>query len=127
MINIRYLKKLTLAGLLGLNALFPFQTLAGAFTDFSSDHTCGKYVQAIEGRTSESYDLYVRGFVTGTNFLRSRVSPNDFAGYRVWLKTYCQQNPFDSFTQALMRLDYSLGEGQQHLIGNPAKKNDEKK
>ena len=126
MTNIRDLKKLTLVGLLGLPTLFPFQSHAD-MTQFFGDLTCGKYIEAVEKNSFHPYDHYLSGFLTGTNYLRSRLSPNEMAGYRVWLKTYCQQNPFDYFLDALIRLDYSLGEGQKYLAGNPAKKNDAKK
>jgi hypothetical protein len=128
MTNICDLKKLTLVGLLGLATLFPFQIHAQIImTQFFGDLTCGKYVEAIEKNSFHPYDHYLSGFLTGTNYLRSRLSPNDMAAYRIWLKTYCLQNPFDSFLDALIRLDYSLGEGQKNLAGNPAKKNDAKK
>ena len=94
--------------------------------DFTSNLTCGMSVQAVEAKSAHEFDLIVRGFLTGTNLLRGRVTPTEFAGYQVWLKTYCTQNPFHSFTMALARLDYSLGEGQTK-IGNSRQKNDGKK
>lgn len=125
--NIRKLEKSILAGLLALATFFPFQAHAGLSTSFVGDLTCGQYVEAVEGKSFHPYDNYIAGFLTGTNYLRSRVSPTAFSDYRVWMKTYCQQNPFDLFDQALARLDYSLGEGTEYLKGTPTKNKNAKK
>ena len=108
-------------------AVVPFQARAGSSTTFYRDITCANYVEAVEGNSNHSYELYIAGFLTGTNYLRSRTTPTDFSSYRVWVKNYCRENPFDLFLQALARLDHMLGEGEQRVEGAPAQKKNVKK
>ena len=100
----------------------PLIAKAGQFTDFLGGLTCARYVEAVEGNLNHPYQLYIGGFMTGVNYLRSRNTPADFSSYRVWLKSYCQENPFDPFSQALARLDFSLGEGEERINNAPAQK-----
>ena len=108
-------------------AATPFVSSAGESTQFFGDLTCANYVEAVDGNANHPYQNWIGGFITGVNYLRSRTTPNDFSSYRVWVKNYCQQNPFDPFFQALARLDYSLGEGTQKVEGSPAQKRNAKK
>lgn len=108
-------------------ATAPILARSGQATTFFGDLTCARYAEAVEGNLNHPYQNYIAGFVTGVNYLRSRTTPTDFSSYRVWVKSYCQENPFDSFLQALARLDFSLGEGEQRVENAPAKKRNAKK
>jgi hypothetical protein len=108
-------------------ATAPFLARSGQATTFFGDLTCARYVEAVDGNLNHPYQNYIGGFITGVNYIRSRATPTDFSSYRVWIKSYCQENPFDSFLQALVRLDFSLGEGDERINNAPAQKRNAKK
>ena len=104
-----------------------FKASSGESTQFFGDLTCAGYVEAVEGNLNHPYQAYIGGFMTGVNYLRSRTTPNESSTYRVWVKRYCQENPFAPFFQALATLDLTLGEGKQRVESSPTKKRDAKK
>jgi hypothetical protein len=95
---------------------------AQVFTGFLGSLSCAKYVEAVDKEPNHPYFGFVSGFLTGTNYLRNRTTPGEFAGYRVWLQKYCTENPFDLFSTALIRLDLALGEGSARIGGTASKK-----
>ena len=105
----------------------PFLATSGQSTTFFGDLTCARYVEAVDENVNHPYQNYIGGFITGVNYIRSRTTPTDFSSYRVWVKGYCQANPFDTFLQALARLDFSLGEGEHIVKGVPTQKKNAKK
>lgn len=120
-------KQIVAVSMFMVAATAPILARSGQSTTFFGDLTCARYVEAVEGNLNHPYQNYIAGFITGVNYLRSRTTPTDFSSYRVWVKSYCQENPFDSFLQALARLDYSLGEGGVRVENVPAQKRNAKK
>ena len=89
------------------------------FSHFFGELNCAEYVEAAERyQEKNEYDRYISGFLSGANLARARVTPNSFAGYRVWVKKYCEQNPFATFSNALISLDASLCRGTFRLKKN---------
>lgn len=120
-------KQIVAASVFMVAATAPIFARSGQSTTFFGDLTCAGYVEAVEGNVNHPYQAYIAGFVTGVNYLRSRTTPTDFSSYRVWVKSYCQENPFAPFLQALARLDFSLGEGDVRVENAPAQKRNAKK
>lgn len=112
------LRGLCVAGMLALSS---WSARAGA-TVFI-DTTCAQYLEATatEG-ASHQYTWFVLGFVTGTNWVKHRQTPADAAAYRLWVKGYCERNPFDLVIKALSELDKQFGQGDARVIPPVLKK-----
>ncbi len=94
----------------------------GNFTAYGIDSaSCGKYIQdtASSPAASNTYTLWLAGFVSGTNLHKSRSTYIDLEGLTVWVTSYCQRNPLETFMHAAAELDKEL---DRRYVRNPQAK-----
>lgn len=108
--------------LAGAVALLPWQAAAQATVFMDTSFTCAQYVEAVNKNRADQYNLFIAGFMSGANWVRVRLTPNDAASYRVWVKGYCERNPFENFVQAVGDLEKQFGQGEAKLAPPPLKK-----
>lgn len=72
--------------------------------------TCGDFIKA-SPVDRQFQEARMFGYITAANIYKSRETVRSARSYSVWIEEYCKQNPFDSFANALVQLDASLGPG----------------
>jgi hypothetical protein len=112
-------RALVLAGAL---AFTPWMAGAEATVFIDTSLSCAKYIEAVRDNSAGSYNSFITAFMSGANWVRDRVTPNDAASYRVWVNGYCQQRPFEPFIQAVGDLEKQFGQGEARVIPPAPKK-----
>lgn len=111
------------ACLAGALALFSWKAVAeGATVFIDTKLSCAQYIEAVGNNTASPYNSFVAGFMSGANWVRVRQTPTDAAAYRVWVKGYCERNPFETFIQAVGDLEKQFGQGEAKVIPSAPKK-----
>ncbi len=71
--------------------------------------SCVTYIDGIADEDiAYAYDMWVAGFVTGTNLEKKRALTTTSELHNAWLKQYCENNPLDMFLTAVMKLNKEL-------------------